>query len=592
MATTSRTAASGSSQRASSSRRGTTTTGSGTGQTQAKNRRKRKKDATPAPSGGGAESAQNGKSAESTQTGAAGEMEGEPEPPRKKRAYRRRARVQNAGHGNNSASGHGGASIGTTPTPVVGGGAGHHDDMMQLTEQFAQQHYRNIVSQVAPTPPPLQQVTGYAPTSLSFYGIPVLMETSYAASSTAPPVQLTSTSGFQISLPPISEVMVLPPTSITSSSLSVTSSQSQATSTMPQLAGLQMTHAYNPLTMSSSQILPLATQSLQGYSSFPRTPALTRSSQSVATYLPSHFPTAVSLTDISAFSHSAQPHTLSNNLSSGMSTASPSATTVMPTSSPSQRASPSSTTPTISSLSQIHLTSLPRMQISQPSPTQTSPTTPIVSSPSAAVTEASQSLQDSSHGRVSRGQTQSVSIRSQVPSDQVVFPKGPSFITMVRHPRTIAIPSRPLNTAPSSSSSYSGCPHTNTAPSPYIQPHASLLAPEFRQNNLFSAGTATARTSVCTPSSSTSTTASDSRRRHRDSNFGVATVRRSTRGTRALATGSVSSFSGTFGDTPYPNFGISIPRSSAHVPSTSISFTSVTDSTSSIPGNSYHHCIV
>ncbi len=507
LATTSRSAASGGSQKStSSSRRGAAN--SGAGQTQAKSRRKRKK---------AAESAQTGAAGEREEGEGEGEGEGEQEqqpPPRKKRAYRRRVQVRSVDHSNNHGQG-GAASVAahnttTAATTNTGAGAGHHDDMMQLTEQFAQQHYRNIVSQVEPTPP-LQQLNGYTPTSLSFFGIPVFMGTSDAdASSITTQVQLTSTLG-QISLPPVSHVTRVSPTPITSPSLSMTS-ETQATSTMRdmyRLTGLQMPNYAYPVTTASSSAATVVATSSSPYSQYT---------------FPSSF-----------------------------------------------------TAPTTSSYS---LTTFPRAWISQPYPTQTSPTAPTMSSSwefATGSTEASQS-QDTSCG-----QSPSVSTRSQAPSDSdlVMFPKGPSFIT-VRHSDRVAFLDRQLNAVRSR-----GPPHANTAASSYIQPHASLLAPEFRQ----SASTATVRTSVCAPSSNSMTTsvtsvASGSSRTRRDSDFGVATC---TAGSSAYESTLITNrLTRTFGETPYPSFGIPVPTSLAHVPSTSISFTSVTTSLSGLAGNYYH----
>ena len=416
--------------------------------------------------------------------------------------------------------------------------------MMQLTEQFAQQHYRNIVSQATPTVPLLnqqQQLSGYAPTSLSYLGIPILMGTT---SSTTRRGRASSTRGRQVSLPGASQIHLTRPsaTFIASPSLSVTS-QTQATSTVSQLTGLQvppglqMPHAY-PLTM-PSQTLPLVTQSLQCVS-VPHAPALTRSSQSVT--MSSHSPTAVLHADGFTLPRSVQARSLSSFPSnkSSVSTASLSTAIAAAYSSPSQYTSPSSTIPTVSSQSQVHVSSCT---------TQTSPMTPMVSSPAVTCTcttsstEASQ-LQGSAHRQ---GQTTSVSLSttSQAPTDQVVFPKGPSFITIVRRLEPVAFLRRRHNTVPSSSSSSSSNrrPNVNMVSS-HVQPHASLLAPEFGQSSLSSIGTATV--------------------------------------TRTSITRSVSRLSRTPGDTPYPSFGTAVfgtataRNFTGRAPSTSISLTSVT----------------
>lgn len=464
---------------------------------------------------------------------------------------------------------------------------------MRLTEQFAQQHYRNIVSQATPALPLLsqQQLAGYAPTSQSYLGIPILMGTSGGAVSSIPAqARPSNTPGRQPSLPLAPQLTRTSSTSITSPSLSTTS-QTGATSTTTRLTGprvppgLQLPHSYPPTL--PSQTVRRMSHPLQGGYSLPHASSLTRSSQSVTTS--ARFPTATLRTDSSALAHSAQPRTLSSiaSNSSRTSTASSSAAVVVASSSlPSQHISPSSTIPTVSSQGLLHLTSFPRTRISQPSTTKASPRIPILSS-----TEASR-LQDSARGE---GQTpSSTSNRSQTSTDQVVFPKGPGFITLVRHPETVAFLNRRHSTVPSSSSSSSsssGPPNTTSAAASYIQPHASLLAPQFRQSNNFSsAETSTVRSSECTPSTCTSVAttvtscASGPRRARRDSTFGVATATTSThtaftRDTRRLITGSVSSLTRTFGDTPYPSFGTAFPRSSVHVPSTSISFTSLTDST-------------
>lgn len=279
--------------------------------------------------------------------------------------------------------------------------------MMQLTEQFAQQHYRNIVSQATPTVPLLsqQQLSSYAPTSLSYLGIPILVGSSDASSSTTRRARAS-----RVSLPGNSRIHITrpPSTFIASPSLFVTS-QTQATPTMSQLTGLQVPPG---LTM-PSQTLPLVTQSLQGAASFPHTPALTRSSHSVT--MSSHSLTAMSHTDSFTLPHSVQARTLSSfpsNISS-TSTASLSTAIVIASSSPSQYASPSSTAPTVSSQSQVHVTSS-TVQISQPSPTQTSPMTSMASSPAVttSLSEVSQS-QGSAHGQVSQGQTPSVSLSTR-----------------------------------------------------------------------------------------------------------------------------------------------------------------------------------
>ena len=537
--TKSRSASRRGSRKASSSRRGVPK--SGAGQTQTKKRRKRKK------------------SAESAPNEEEGEEEGEqPPPPRKKRAYRRRARVLNVDD-NNDNNDQGGASISTTTT--AGAGPSHRDDMMQLTEQFAEQHYRNMLSQAAPTLPLLtqQQLAGM---SLSWMGIPILMGRSDATLSVTPQARPFSVAGLQIPPPAPLTRPSCTSTSITSPSPSVTS-QSQATSTMSWLSGVQMPpglqlpHAF-PLTM-PLQALPLIPQSLQGLS-FPTAPNLTRSSMSHITCTSPH-----SLTTMSHPTTRQRHTSVSSNSSNTASSSTPPSTVASPTCT-----TPSSTAPTVSSHSQIHVTSSTTMLTSRPSPIQTSPTTPTTviekttSSPTVTTnsSEVSRS-QDSVHGQVSQGQTPSLSTRSQASADEVVFPKGPNFITFVKRPEPVAFLTRRLRTVPSSpspSSSSSRHPSTNTVSS-YVQPHASLLAPEFRQSNLSRTETTTARSPVHTRTSSTSHTS---------------------------VTNSVSS---SRGNTPYYSCGTSTARSSVVVPSTSL--TSIINPVSSpprTPGNSPFFC--
>ena len=565
---------SGSNRRTSSSRRGVAK--SGAGHTQAKKRRKRKKSAESAPDE---------------------EIEEEPPPPpRKKRAYRRRARVLNVDE-NVDINGHGDASTSISTTTTAGVGPGRHDnDMMQLTEQFAQQHYRDMLShtRAAPTLPLLtqQQLASYAPTSLSWMGIPILMGpgSSEATQSITPQAQPFSVPSLQIPHPPpLTRLLASTCTSITSPSPSMTS-QSQPTSTVSRFSGVQIPPGLQlPPAFPLAMPLPLMPQSLQGLS-FPTAPTVRRSSRSHITSphsltAVSQYPTRASVAQ-SRQRNTSAPSNLSSTASSStpMSTASspspcttpsstvPTASSTAPmTSSTAPMATftapmasstaptPSSTAPTASS-SHIHVTSLTTMTLtSHSSPTQTSPTALTVSSPTVTTNSAQVSQsQDSVHGQVSRGQTPPISTRSQASADEVAFPKGPNFITFVKRPEPVAFLTRQRRTVPSSSSlsssSTSRRASTNTVSS-YVQPHASLLAPEFRQSNHSRHGTATINSPVHSCTSSTSHTS---------------------------VTSSVSSSQGTPGNsTPYYSFGTSAARNSVVVPSTS--HISVTVSVSSPP---------
>ena len=645
LATTSRSATSGGRQRASSSsQRGASKSGTGGGRTRARKRKRGAESAAQDGGSGGAESAaQNEGDAESAQTGDTGNEGEQRPPPRKKRAYRRRSQMQ---HGTSS-YGQGSASVArqttTTAHTTVNNGVGavpegHSDDMMQLTEQFAQQHYRNIVSQTTQTLHLLsqqqqqqQQLAAYVPTSRSYLGIPIFVERDDAPASSIIhrqaqqlPESSSTTGQRTLSLLSTSHQLTRPsPTctcaSITSPSLSVSGAMS---TTASQLTGVQVLPPPG-LHMPHLHAYPLAAPSyalpFQGVYSFPQTstPALTQSSQ-----LQSSFPTTVSHNHSSAIAHPAHPHTLPStpSTSSSLATASSSAAEVVDFSSSSQSISLSSTAPIVSSQSQLHDSSLatdsssaaeiidsssssqstcislsstapivssqsqlhvtysfPRTQISQPYPatttttTEISPPTSMVSSPtvSASPTEASQS-QDSTRGQeVSQGQT---SVRNQAPTDEVVFPKGPSFITLVRHPGTVASLNRlktvsSRSSSRSSSSSSSRRPNTSSGASSYVQPHASLLAPEFRQGNLSSVETATVRASASTGTSSTSVTTCTPTCTSARSSTSTTSVHE----TRPLIIGSAPHLSRRFGDIPYPSLG---PRS---LPPRSVSFTSVTD---------------
>ena len=540
-------------------------------------------------------------------------------------------------HGTSS-YGQGSASVArpttTTAHTTVNNGVGavpegHSDDMMQLTEQFAQQHYRNIVSQTTPTLHLLsqqqqqqQQLAAYVPTSRSYLGIPIFVERDDAPASSIIHQQAqqlpesSSTGQRTLSLLSTSHQLTRPSptcTSITSPSLSVSGATS---TTASQLTGVQVLPPPG-LHMPHLHAYPLAAPSytlpFQDVYSFPQTstPALTQSSQ-----LQSSFPTTVSHNHSSAIAHPAHPRTLPSapSTSSSLATASSSAAEIIDSSSSSQSISLSSTAPIVSSQSQLHDSSLatasssaaevidssssqstcisvsstapivssqsqlhvtysfPRTQISQPYPatttTEISPPTPMMSSPTvtASPTEASQS-QDSTRGQqVSQGQT---SVRNQAPTDEVVFPKGPSFITLVRHPGTVASLNRlkTVSSRSTSRSSSSRCPNTSSGASSYVQPHASLLAPEFRQGNLSSVETATARASASTGTSSTSVTTCTPTCTSARSLTSTTSVYE----THPLIIGPAPHLSRRFGDIPYPSLG---PRS---LPPRSVSFTSVTD---------------
>ena len=334
------------------------------------------------------------------------------------------------------------------------------DDMMQMTEQFAQQHFRNLFSQVTPAlmatlPLVTQQqlAANYTPTSHSWMGIPILIgpsvSTSLATQDQPPSAPFT--------LP--TSLMRPPATRVTSPSHSMTS-QTQASPIMSQIwasSELQLPQTIFPLP-AHLQNLPQMQSSLPSLS-------CSRASDSSVESLQS-FP-------VSANSLSLVPHPDNGHPSQTRASA----------------LSNMSTSHTVTSQGSSHITctaSVNSIEASLTSICDQSSKTISVLTPSAIActtcsTEVSQSPAIDST-QVPRTECPPVSTKKGTPTEEVMFPKGPHFITLVKRPESVAFLKR-QRTLHSSITH----PNSNTvSPRSYVQPHASLLAPGSRRRYISS----------------------------------------------------------------------------------------------------------
>ena len=396
------------------------------------------------------------------------------QPPKKKRPYRKRANVQNTG------------------STIVSQCQG--DDMMSLTERFAQQHYTNMLS--LPVLTQQQMAYRYVPTSMSLMGFPIWMGRSDLAAS-----QTQTLSAYCPGMPNL--------LTMTSLSANACLAAAQGTQMGPMVHSAQPRHTVHPVqpqTVSDESIPALSSPSLVTVSSDDQVNSSLSSSLSCSVVSstseapsPAHTnPSSIGRLAVSSASEPPSPSPAHTNpsinhlaVSSAPEPLSPARanTTSIPSvsssvhvlSSASEPPSPvdidTSLIPSFSSSSEL---SPPIDKNSDSHSTQPSATDSIPASSSTGISSPTSGISTSPRSGLppnSRGKVLSVSSNSQSPSD--LFPKGPHYITVPITPS----PTSRVDTVTSIQSGLSS----------FVQPHTSLLAPECRQCYSTSLGSAQQR---------------------------------------------------------------------------------------------------